>query len=193
MQSLHQEVHAILTCYDKRLTPIVEIHRQQLILEGHEVLDPIRPVGGVHSMTRSACRSHFYDQLDGLVLVGHATHIHVFPHTNCQYGWLKVRDKVGETFNQDLAFQIRMLRLSCDGAEAHVAKQFQDKKVRILGRIILTQEKRVITLDEALGMLPDIDHPSHEHFTGVANNLGNTSHDVSHSVHRTGHGLMITS
>lgn len=161
----HQETHAILTCYDRRLTPIVEIHRQQLILDGHDVLDPLRPIGGVHSMTRSACRSHFYDQLDGMVLVGHATHIHIFPHTNCQYGWLKVRDKVGDTFEQDLAFQIKMLRHSCAGAETHVATHFPDKKIRIIGRIILTQEKRVITVEEACDMLPE-DHRTHAHAPG---------------------------
>lgn len=142
-------------------------------------------------MTRSSCRSHFYDQLDGLVLVSHATHIHLFPHTNCQYGWLKVRDKVGETFEQDLTFQVKILRNSCDGAETHLAKQFPDREIHILGRIILTKEKRVITHEEALRMLQDLTrHTSHEHTSELV-----ISHDAHphHTVRQTGHGPVITS
>ncbi len=158
-----KETHAILTCYDKRLDPIVEIYRQQLILEEHIVLSPIRPVGGLHAMTRSACRHFFYDQLDGLILVGQATHVHIFPHTNCQYGWLKVRDKVGDTFEQDLGFQIDMLKKSCAGAISHVKHKFPERTVRIIGNIIWTQEKRFLSLTEATDLLGPIQPLSDSH------------------------------
>ena len=149
-----QQRHAIVTCYDPRLDPIVEIYKQNLILKGHTVLTPIRPVGGVHAMTRSACRHFFYDQLDGLIVVGKATHLHIFPHTNCQYGWLKVREKIGDTSEQDLAFQVDMLKKSCEGARIHVKEQFPKEHIAIIGGIILTQSHRVITLEEALDLLP---------------------------------------
>ena len=165
------ETHAILTCYDTRLDPMVEIYRQPLVLDGPAVLHPIRPIGGLHAMTRSACRHFFYDQLDGLILVGQATHIHIFPHTNCQYGWLKVRDKVGETFEQDLGFQIDMLKKSCSGAAAHINHKFPEQHISIIGHIIWTQEKRFISLTEALDILG-----SHQH-----KHVQHSQSDMSHS------------
>lgn len=169
--SRQEERHVIITCYDSRLDPILQSFEQGLIHDGHVVLKSDRPVGGVHAMTMGNCRSFFYEQLDGLVMIARATHIHVFPHTDCQFNKLKQWKRIGESVEHDLAYQIKTLKRVLNGAAKHLHSTFPDQEIDLDARIILTPERRIVTLDEALDILPsDLHHLHHcdEHHGSAA-------------------------
>ncbi len=156
------ERHVIITCYDSRLTPILQAFEQKILDEGHTVLESDRPIGGVHAMTMGSCRAFFYEQLDGLVMIARATHIHVFPHTDCQFNKLKQWQRIGESPEHDLAYQIKTLKRVLDGAAKHLRSTFPKQEIDLDARIILTPERRIVTLNEALGLLPsDLHHLHH--------------------------------
>lgn len=156
------ERHIVLSCYDSRLDPTISAFEASLREQGVEVLPSIRPVGGIHAMVRSTCREFFYDQLDGAVIIGKATHIHAFPHTNCQFNWLKRREKVGDTVHQDLCFQISTLKKVLQGGQDHLEEKYPSQRVSLDVRIILTAEQRIITLEEAEELQRSDDH-HHSH------------------------------
>lgn len=165
-----QERHAIVTCYDRRLHPILQDLEQEILQEGHIVLDSDRPVGGIHAMTMGHCRTFFYDQLDGLVQIAQATHIHIFPHTDCEFNKLKQWQKIGQSHEHDLAYQIKTLKRVREGAAKHLRSVFPNQAIGLDARIIITPERRIVTLEEALDLLPSSLHHLHhceEHRGGV--------------------------
>ncbi len=157
---MQQERHAILTCYDDRLNPTIEAFIKKIESEGGIVLSPVRPIGGVHAMTQGHCRSFFYGQLDGFIEIGGARHIHIFPHTTCQFNVLKQWEKIGETPGGDIQFQVSTLRKVLENSESHVASKYSDRKIALDVRIIHTLEQRIITLEEALDLL--LRHQAHD-------------------------------
>lgn len=155
-----QRKHAFITCLDPKLNPTLTVLERSIEEEGGLILPHDRTVGGVHAMTHSNCRRFFYDQLDGLIHIFGVNVLHVFPHTKCRFNGLKQWEKIGKTPGDDLQFQVDTLQKAQEGASDHVRSTFPDHDIELDFRIILTEEQRIITLEEALDLLPH--HHAHD-------------------------------
>lgn len=156
--------HVLITCYDNRIDGIVTdlvngIRSQGEILTEKDIL---RPPGGVHLLAgKSRCREAFYDTLTGFRDIAGAAIFHIFPHTNCQFCGIHHKEKIGKGTQSDLRFHL----LSAEKLLQGMIQCFSDKPGRMPEfdvRIILTIDQRVVTIQEAHELLPEIP-PHHDH------------------------------
>lgn len=162
-QGLNTITHAILTCYDDRIDPVVEQEVERIRSQGGQLRDKdiIRPPGGVHMLAgKTDCRKAFYEMISGLRDIARTTVFHLWPHTNCQYCGLHFQEKLGNGSQSDLRFHVRSAEKMLSGASGHFSASGGHSPALDV-RIILTVDQRIISIKEAHGLLPLVSAHSH--------------------------------
>ncbi len=151
------EKHALITCYDSRVDDMVATLAQTIRVEG-ELLDKsiLRPPGGVHVLLGKAdCRKGFYEMLTALRDIAGIDIFHLYPHTNCRYCGLHLQEKIGNGTQSDLRFHVQSAARILLGLEHHFARLGGKMPGFDVG-IILTTDQRIVTIEEATELLPNI-------------------------------------
>ncbi len=167
--------HVILTCYDDRIDEIVGTQIGLIREQGGLIRDKdiIRTPGGVHLFTRSNCREAFYALLRSCSDIARSNVFHLWPHTNCQFCGRYHSEKIGTGAQSDLRYHLTSAKKMLAGAMDHFSRS-AEQMPKIDVRIILTTDQRLITIDEAHDLLPQVPehlnhgapyltHPPHPH------------------------------
>ena len=158
-----QKRHLLFTCFDDRLDRQVatlagEIRTQGILTQKTIVRLP----GGVHLHTaRQNCRDAFYKTLESYRTIAGIDVFHLWPHTNCQFCGIEVQEKLGNGTQSDLRFHVR----SAEKLRHGVVRFFEglgEEMPEIDVRVLLTIDQRIVTVEEAIKLLPHIPE-SHGH------------------------------
>jgi hypothetical protein len=151
------KAHALLTCYDSRVDGITESLIQEIRVDG-ELLGKsiLRPAGGIHVLLgKSECRQGFYEMLTALRDIAKIDVFHLLPHTNCQYCGHHLSEKIGNGTQSDLRFHVTSAEKMLAGLMRYFGG-LNGEMPEFDVRIILTTDQRIVTIKEALELLPDI-------------------------------------
>jgi hypothetical protein len=158
--------HALMTCYDGRVDDIVNDLIAGIRNNGELLGKSIyRPAGGIHVLLAKAeCREGFYEMLTALRDIAGINIFHLFPHTNCQYCGMHKAEKIGSGTQSDLRFHVESAKRMLLGLNHHFDR-IGGRKPEFDVRIILTTDQRIVTIEEALDLLPtipaDLEHGQH--------------------------------
>ncbi|MDQ5902201.1 MAG: hypothetical protein QG606_417 [Patescibacteria group bacterium] len=149
--------HALMTCYDGRVDDIVNDLIAGIRNNGELLGKSIyRPAGGIHVLLgKSECRKAFYEMLTALRDIAGIDVFHLFPHTNCRYCGLNFSEKLGNGTRSDLRFHVQSAERMLLGLNHHFDR-IGGAKPAFDVRIILTTDQRIVTIEEAQQLLPDI-------------------------------------
>jgi hypothetical protein len=158
MMTTHQKKHVLITCYDDRNDQLIEQFIQGIRNKG-DILEPksvLRPPGGIHTfLAKPECRQAFYELLTAFHNIAHIDVFHLFPHTNCQYCGLHLQEKIGNGTQSDLRFHVKSAQKMLAGLKEHFGP-LGAQAPRLDVQIILTTDQRIVTIDQALTLLPHI-------------------------------------
>lgn len=178
--------HAILTCYDDRIDGIVDGEIARIRAQGGDIRpkDIIRPPGGVHLFTgHSDCRKAFYTLLTSCSDITNPAVFHFWPHTNCLHCGKYHAEKIGSGAHSDLRFHLTSAVKMLEGAMDHFSRSSR-KMPELDVRVILTIDQRIVTIDEARDLLPDV--PEHSHHGAPCIHLPSEGHPPPQSYHHPG-------
>lgn len=153
----HVRKHALMTCYDSRVDDIVSDLITAIRDDGELFGKSIyRPAGGIHVLLgKHECREAFYEMLTALRDIAGIDVFHLFPHTNCRYCGLRLPEKLGNGTQSDLRFHVQSAARMLLGLENHF-NRIGGVKPAFDVRIILTTDQRIVTIEEAQELLPNI-------------------------------------